>query len=384
MTIFFFTDIPWEGLYQRPHHIAKRLSNLYTVIWIEPITLSKKPNLKIKKIDNNLFTLNLPAFPYNAKQLSIKKISFFLSECKITRKILLKIQSYLLNKVFHQLNINKDDYIFLFENFHFYPLKKFFNPRITIFDYIDNAFGFTKLPQHVIEDWQNSIINSDFVITTSKYLFKQINQLRNNDVYIITNGVEFEHFTKNTNIYIPTDLPKSGKIVGYVGAVYPWLDFKLIELICAKIPDVNLIFIGKSHPSVTNILNNLMNYTNFKFLGYKNYEKIPSYLIYFDAAIIPFKRNKLTEGVNPVKMFEYAAAGLPIVCTEFSDDLYDYKNFISICKTNEEFIQNLKSALTRKDDADFTLPLKTFAQNNDWNLKFIELHKLLEKYLQKN
>ncbi|MBU2524168.1 hypothetical protein KKG71_03165, partial [Patescibacteria group bacterium] len=98
MTLFFFSDISWEGLHQRPQHLARRMAKDYRVIWIEPIVLSKKPNFEMKEVAPNLFTLSLPAFPYNARQ---KWIRFFikpLSAIPLFRRFLTKIQTSILNK----------------------------------------------------------------------------------------------------------------------------------------------------------------------------------------------------------------------------------------------------------------------------------------------
>ena len=35
-----------------------------------------------------------------------------------------------------------------------------------------------------------------------------------------------------------------------------------------------------------------------------------------DAGLIPYARNELTDGIFPMKVYEYLAAGLPVVATE--------------------------------------------------------------------
>ena len=37
------------------------------------------------------------------------------------------------------------------------------------------------------------------------------------------------------------------------------------------------------------------------------------------AGIIPFKVNRLTAAVDPIKYYEYRAAGLPVISTEFGE-----------------------------------------------------------------
>ena len=40
---------------------------------------------------------------------------------------------------------------------------------------------------------------------------------------------------------------------------------------------------------------------------------MPNYLIKFDVCLIPFKKNKVTEAVDPVKLYEYFSLGKPVV-----------------------------------------------------------------------
>lgn len=381
MIIFFFSDIPWKGLYQRPHHLAKRLSEKNIVIWIEPLTLSNNLNLKLKNIGNNLYSITLPAIPYNARNKLIKKLALFFSSCKIFRLTVQYIQYKIIKKILSQIDKQDEEYIFFFENYQLSNITKYFKPKIVIYDYIDNAFGFTKLPYHVIKMWQNLVVNSNFIITTSKSLTKQINLIRNENVHLVTNGVEYNIFSSPQSQYKQSDLPNDKKIVGYIGAIYPWLDFELIAYLCSKITNINFVFIGKEHPEIANSLTSLKKYNNFFYLGFKNYKDIPTYLSSFNIGIIPFKRNELTECVNPVKLFEYSAIGIPTVCTNFSDDLEEFKNLIFISRTNEEFLQNIFFALEKSTQPEFVDKIKNFAKANDWDEKYRIIKSLIENYL---
>src|SRR5690606_15749771 len=62
------------------------------------------------------------------------------------------------------------------------------------------------------------------------------------------------------------------------------------------------------------------------------------------VTVIPFKINALTTGVNPVKLYEYLAAGRPIV----SSDLPEVRAFrpqVAIAGSGTEFVQKLEQEL---------------------------------------
>lgn len=54
---------------------------------------------------------------------------------------------------------------------------------------------------------------------------------------------------------------------------------------------------------------------NLHLLGARTYEQLPSVLRGADAGLIPYARNQLTDSIFPMKVYEYLAAGLPVVAT---------------------------------------------------------------------
>ncbi len=54
---------------------------------------------------------------------------------------------------------------------------------------------------------------------------------------------------------------------------------------------------------------------NLHLLGARTYEQLPSVLRAAAAGLIPYARNQLTDSIFPMKVYEYLAAGLPVVAT---------------------------------------------------------------------
>jgi glycosyltransferase involved in cell wall biosynthesis len=55
---------------------------------------------------------------------------------------------------------------------------------------------------------------------------------------------------------------------------------------------------------------------NVHLLGARAYGELPDVLRGADAGLIPYARNPLTNGIFPMKVYEYLAAGLPVVATQ--------------------------------------------------------------------
>ncbi|HEU4702760.1 MAG TPA: glycosyltransferase, partial [Conexibacter sp.] len=55
---------------------------------------------------------------------------------------------------------------------------------------------------------------------------------------------------------------------------------------------------------------------NVHLLGRRAYAQLPDVLRGADAGLIPYARNALTDGIFPMKVYEYLAAGLPVAATQ--------------------------------------------------------------------
>ena len=54
---------------------------------------------------------------------------------------------------------------------------------------------------------------------------------------------------------------------------------------------------------------------NVQLLGHREPSELPALLRGADAALIPYRLNRLTASIFPMKVYEYLAAGLAIVST---------------------------------------------------------------------
>jgi glycosyltransferase involved in cell wall biosynthesis len=83
---------------------------------------------------------------------------------------------------------------------------------------------------------------------------------------------------------------------------------------------------------------------NVFFTGPGPYREIPAYMQAFDVCITPHRTTPFTESLNPIKLWEYLAAGKPIVSTNVAG-FRDYPQHVSIASTPEDFTRALSGAL---------------------------------------
>jgi glycosyltransferase involved in cell wall biosynthesis len=59
--------------------------------------------------------------------------------------------------------------------------------------------------------------------------------------------------------------------------------------------------------------------------------------------MIPFRRSPLTAGVNPNKLYEYLAAGIPVVSTPFSVEVTPEPGVVALAADAESFVRVCES-----------------------------------------
>jgi len=83
---------------------------------------------------------------------------------------------------------------------------------------------------------------------------------------------------------------------------------------------------------------------NVHLLGQQPYSALPAYCRGFDVGVIPFRMNELTLRVNPLKLREYLAAGLPVVSTPLPE-VVRYNGVVHIAVNRDGFLREIESAL---------------------------------------
>jgi Glycosyltransferase len=238
-----------------------------------------------------------------------------------------------------------------------------------VYDVVDDA-------SEEFKDWEpyidKMIKRSDVIFTTAENLFNKF-KVKHNKVNLIKNGVDFKHFALDKK-FTPKDLPSNKKIVGYVGALAPWIDWQLINEM-VKMSKYNFVFIG---PLYGNFKVNLIR-SNVYFLGYKNYEELPNYIDNFDACIIPFKVNSMTNGCNPIKFYEYCALGKPVVSTAMKE-MINYSELSYVSYDKAQFINNIDIAAYEKKGS-ITSHRINLAKENSWEERAGEILRILKKEL---
>jgi len=249
-----------------------------------------------------------------------------------------------------------------------------------IFDTVDNWLfhpSYSLYRNYLQENYKMIAQKSNLIFAVAESLVDFFREMgRENDIYWVSNGVEFNHFQKAVlNPFVPSEIKKISKpIIGYIGTIQQRVDTKLLEYLAKENPDKSLVLIGPTWPVFLKRLRppaveirNLKKFKNVYFLGPKPYSLSPFYIQQFDVAIIPHRLDEFIRYTYSLKLLEYLSLAKPVVSTPASG-VEKFSHLVYIAEDYRDFNEKIKKALeeNRSDLIDFRL---TAARENDWQNK---------------
>jgi teichuronic acid biosynthesis glycosyltransferase TuaH len=266
----------------------------------------KKANI-LRKVNDNLYdfipsTISLP-WKLSGKLYSIFRFNFAI--LSLTHNI-----NNILCEVFGDKEI---DYLII-DQPTMVGVERHINAKKVIYRPTDNYSEFMN-DLNIIKAEIEILNNAHGLVATSKPVLENALKMYNKNLpnLVIENGVDFEHFSKKQGI--PNEYKRlSNKKLIYVGAIDERLDLDILVRLSNDIHlNIDVIVIG---PVEGSIIAKNKNNQNLHFLGAKNYKKIPAFLQHADIAILPLSNHKVNQGRSPMKLYEYGAAGLPVIVKE--------------------------------------------------------------------
>jgi glycosyltransferase involved in cell wall biosynthesis len=198
----------------------------------------------------------------------------------------------------------------------------------------------------VAEDEARVLDAADLVLTVSEGLYQRKRQL-NANTHLVRNGVDYELFAaaQNPDLELPADvrdLPRP--IVGCVTRVVPeYFDAELLSQVFSRRPDWSFVVVGPEC-AASAAVSSLKALTNVYFLGRRDLNELPAYLKAFDACLIPYVLTENKQLADPLKAYEYLAAGKPVVSKPL-DALKPFGRVVSCATTADEWIDAIAEAL---------------------------------------
>lgn len=222
---------------------------------------------------------------------------------------------------------------------------------------------------------------SDLVLVQSAGLKRRFDGM-NPHVYDLGIGVNLEVFDPakvGAGAAELRALPRP--LIGYIGGIHEHLDLELIHVLARSFPTASIVLAGPLlvEPS------GLPDEPNIRFLGARPHRDLPALVAEFDVGLIPYRRSRYTATVNPTKLFEYLAMGVPVV----SSDLAEVESFrfpasaVRTAGDHEGFVDAVRAALADQEAA-ARAQRRQLALDRDWSRIVVRLSALVAETQRRN
>jgi len=364
------------------HHIMSRLARHNQVLWINSIGMRTprvngkdlaKIGVKLKsffnglqEVQDNLYVMSPLAIPFHGSELS----------GKMNRSLLLvQVKHY-------QKKLGFENPIL----WSFLPnvesLFGSFSEKLSLYYITDDFTQFSGYPAKTIDRMESFLIDKcDVVIASAKRLAEKKSRNGRN-ITVVRHGVDHKNFAQAlsfSNRDWPADIKEiKHPIIGFYGEINDWLDLNMLAEAARMRPEWSFVLLGRIAVEVGDITF-LTELANVHHLGQKRFEELPAYCAAFDVALIPMKMNELTLNVNPLKLREYLAAGVPVVSAPLPEVLA-YQDMVKFATTADELIKAAEEWL-KKDRKELAPILSQRVANESWDAKVEEISKIIENRL---
>ena len=238
----------------------------------------------------------------------------------------------------------------------------------TIYRMSDDAAAFPDAPRTFAALETEILRRADLVLATASDLAARARGRGARRVLYLPNACDPEPFLRAAGAAEPdelSDLPRPRAV--YAGALDSWFDARLVAEVAGRLPDWSFVLIGPPRAD----LSALRGSRNVRLLGARPWSAIPAYFAAADAGIVPFALDDLTHAIHPLKVYEYCAAGLPVVATPMRETAAMGAP-LRLAATAGEFAAALVEARaeTRTGGVGAREARAAWARRNTWDMRF--------------
>jgi glycosyltransferase involved in cell wall biosynthesis len=249
---------------------------------------------------------------------------------------------------------------------YFVGLERSLNARTTLYRATDLYAEMTNDATCVAAE-KEILRSADGWIATSQPVFDHLHRLApGKPGLLLENGVDTGHFS--TEQPLPSEYRSMpGPRLIYAGAIDRRFDAAAARKLAIAMPEASILLIGLVEDGAGEALAQGGPLGNLHLLGPRPYASLPGYFQHADAGLILLNDHPANGGRSPMKLYEYAAAGLPVVSRGTGEIARRGDSFVFLYNGSDEVIDATARALTKR--AELGTALRDAAMSASWSAK---------------
>lgn len=252
---------------------------------------------------------------------------------------------------------------------------------LAVYYCVDEWSMFSYLDRERTVELEDRLLHKVDAVFAINHALADAKRAINPATYVSPHGVDVELFGRalRDDTAIPADLAairadhERKPVIGFYGTLQDWVDLELVEELARARPAWSFVLLGQIMVDVEA----LRRLPNVHLLGRKTHAELPAYCKGFDVGIIPYRRQARMEFVNPIKLREYLAAGLPVVSTSVPE-VVRYGARCAIADTAPDFARAIEVALATGGAEARRLRAAAMA-NESWSARVAEVARVVER-----
>lgn len=251
-------------------------------------------------------------------------------------------------------------------------------------DHIDASISGTRSNVRRLLAMKKSALDggADLVVASSSALYSEaMTTCKGTQCLLLPNGVDVEHYRLGRLRHVEFSEAlmdfrvKYSRVVGYFGAIAPWLWYESLAYLAKVMPDVGFMLIG---PDYNGSIKYIPRSENIFYNGAVNYELLPAFANIFDVCFIPFKPGPIAQATSPLKLYEYFSLEKPVVVTA---DMYECLKYpeVFVGNTPRELRNAISKAFEVCSNTDYKEKMRALAEANSWDIRANMYLDVLEK-----
>lgn len=354
--LVWFSEVQWDFLSTRKQRLFARFPAEWQILFVEPYALGRKHHwLPVKR--GRVWVVTVPF---------LKTVPFRIGrilEVPFVRAMVAFPGLLLLHLWFGLLGFASRHRVIGLSNLYWGKIAASLPALLKVYDANDDHLAFPGTPSWLAGYRDAYLAKIRLLFSVSPELTALLDVAPTVRTVALGNGVDFDHFSRHRE-QVPAPLAAlQGPLIGYAGAM-DWVDTPLLAAVARAWPSFQFVLVGPAFAhGWWEQQHELRRLQNVHYFGLVDYAVLPEWIQHFDVALLPLVADPLKRVSHPNKLYEYAAAGVPMVATAYCSAVLRAAGQVHVAESTEAFVRLIPEALADRRVTD----RQSFARAHDWN-----------------